>query len=348
MKAGSPASYAVPAGLKLPGGLTNAMDGQGIGGSMGGSLSASGTGLTTFRAATSSELSASGKKVDSAGNAVTQAEQRVDDLTYDRDKAQRRVDELATEGKSTADAEEQLRRKTRELADANDKLAENRDKLAAAEEADAKLRSDGKEVEARASSVGDLGVSDSAAGAAMGQSQKSGPDTNSLGGMFVSGLLESVGLDGGLFSNPLEWPSVKSLMAGVNWAGGLMSIAGATPESLGTTASAGGGGFAAGAADAVGLGGLLSAIPSITDTARSGSPALAPGEFNPGVAGGSVATAPGGSMSAFAPHQGGGQAPGPAVDNSININGPVGMDPGALQTKMRTEQNARTRTTVRR
>jgi hypothetical protein len=53
-------------------------------------------------------------------------------------------------------------------------------------------------------------------------------------------------------------------------------------------------------------------------------------------------------MSAFAPHQGGGQAPGPAVDNSININGPVGMDPGALQTKMRTEQNARTRTTVRR
>ena len=347
MKAGSPASYAVPAGLKLPGGLTNAMDGQGIG-SVGGSLSASGTGLTTFRAATGSELSASGKKVDSAGNAVTQSQQRVDDLTYDRDKAQRRIDELSAEGKSTADAEEQLRRKTRELADANEKLAENRDKLAAAEEADAKLRSDGKEVEARASSVGDLGVSDSVAGAAMGQGQKSGPDTNSLGGMFVSGLLESVGLDGSLFSNPLEWPSIKSLMAGVNWAGGLLSIAGATPEGMGAAGGGGtAGGFAAGAADAVGLGGLLSAIPSATEMAsRSGSPVLAPGEFNPAVAGGtSVGSTPGMSTFAPAPHSGGGGAPGPAVDNSININGPVGMDPNALQTKLRSEQAARTRTT---
>jgi TP901 family phage tail tape measure protein len=348
MKAGSPASYAVPAGLKLPGGLTNAMDGQGIG-SVGGSLSASGTGLTTFRAATSSELSASGKKVDSAGNAVSQSQQRVDDLTYDRDKAQRRIDELAAEGKSTADAEEQLRRKTRELADANDKLAENRDKLAAAEESDAKLRSDGKEVEARASSVGDLGVSDSATGGAMGQGQKSGPDTNSLGGMFVSGLLESVGLDGSLFSNPMEWPSIKSLMAGVNWAGGLLSIAGATPESMGAAGGGGtAGGFAAGAADAVGLGGLLSAIPSATQMAgQSGSPALAPGEFNPAVAGGtSVGSTPGMSTFAPAPHSGSGGAPGPAVDNSININGNVGMSPDALQTRIRTEQNARTRSTV--
>jgi hypothetical protein len=349
MKGGAPADYSVPTGLKLPGGLTNSMDGQAVR-SVGGSLSASGTSVSTFRAATDSELSASGKKVDSAGNAVTQAQQRIDDLTYDVDKAQRRVDQLSSEGKDTTDAEEQLRRKTRELADANDKLADKRTALSEAEEADAKLRTDGKKVDAKASTVSadELGLTgDVATGAST--TGKSGPDTQSLGGMFVSGVLESIGLDGSLFSNPLEWPSVKSLMAGVNYAGGLLSIAGATPESLGTTASAGGGGFASGAADAVGLGGLLSAIPSISDdTARSGSPALAPGEFNPGVAGGSVATASGSSMSAFAPHQGGGQAPGPAVDNSININGPVGMDPASLQTKLRTEQNARTRTTVRR
>lgn len=352
MKAGSPASYAVPAGLKLPGGLTNAMDGQGIGSSVGGSLSASGTGLMTYRAATSSEMSASGQKVDSAGNAVTQAQQRVDDLTYDRDKAQRRIDELAAEGKDTADAEEQLRRKTRELADANDKLADKRQALADAEAADEKLRTQGKEVEARSSSVGDLGLSDSGTAAMTGGgAQKSGPDTGNLGQMFVGGLLESVGLDGSLFSNPMEWPSVKSLMAGINYAGGLLSIAGATPESMGAAGGGGtAGGFAAGAADAVGLGGLLSAIPSATELAtRSGSPALAPGEFNPAVAGGTaVAATPGMSTFAPAPHTGSGAAPGAAVDNSININGPVGMSPDALQTKIRTEQNARTRTTVMR
>jgi hypothetical protein len=32
MKAGSPADYALPTGLKMPAGLTNGMDGQSIGG----------------------------------------------------------------------------------------------------------------------------------------------------------------------------------------------------------------------------------------------------------------------------------------------------------------------------
>lgn len=168
--------------------------------------------------------------------------------------------------------------------------------------------------------------------------------------MFVSGLLETIGLDGSLFSNPLEWPSVKSLMAGLNFGGGLLSQLGGSGD---TAASGGGtaGGFAGGAADAVGLGGLLSAIPGLSPSASPtiGSPALAPGEFNPAVAGGTaVAATPG--MSAFVPsaHTGSGAAPGPAVDNSININGNVGMDPAALQTKLRSEQAGRTRTTVMR
>ena len=168
--------------------------------------------------------------------------------------------------------------------------------------------------------------------------------------MFVGGLLETVGLNGDLFSNPMEWPSVKSIMAGVNYAGGLLSMVGAKPGGTTTVSdtSAGvGGGFAAGAADAVGLGGLLSAIPRPSDFA-SGSPVLAPGEFNPGVVGGTAGSGAG-TGSAFAPaHAGTGAAPGAPVDNSININGPVGMDPAALRTQVRSEQNARTRTTVMR
>lgn len=328
-KAGSPADYSVPAGLKLPGGLTSSMDGQGIGGGLGSSLGADGS-LMTYRAATDAELSASGRKVESTANAVTQTQQRIDDLTYDVGKAQRRIDELAAAGKPTADAEEALRRKERELADANDKLAKVRRDAAEAEAADEELRTKGKLTKAKSGSV------DGVAGSAGGPG---GMDGSDFGQMFVSGLLESVGLDGSLFSNPLEWPTVKSAMAGVNFLGGLLSGGnGSAP-----------GGFAAGAADSVGLGGMLSAIPGVDSVldAQSGSPALTAGQFNPAVAGGTAASTAG-SMSAFAPHQGGGQTPGPAVDNSINFNGNVGMAPTDIRNELRAEQMGRTRTTVRR
>jgi len=306
-KAGAPESYTAPAGLKLPGGLTSSMDGQGIGGGVGSSLSADGS-LMTYRAATASELSASGEKVSSTARAVTQAQQRIDDLTYDVGKANRRIEELRAAGKSTADAEEQLRRKERELGDATEMLADKRRKAAEAEAADTELRTKGKLTKAKSSTL--------AGGSGSGGA--GGMDGKDFGQMFVSGLLESVGLDGTLFSNPLEWPTVKSAMAGVNWLGGLLS-----------GGSSGGGGFAAGAADSVGVGGMLSAIP--------GADALNPGQL----VGSASASTPG--MSAFAPHQGGGMAPGPAVDNSININGPVGMSPTDVITKVHSEQNARTR-----
>lgn len=328
LKAGSPASYAIPSGLRLPAGLTNSMDGQGISSSLGGATSAGGT--MSYRPATSAELSSASGKVDSANEAVRQAQQRVDDRTFNRDQAQKRLDAARAAGKDTTKTEEMLRRAERELADATDNLSDKRDKAAEAEQAFTDLQTNGKLEAVKA---------DKAAADGTG---KGGLDGSSLGQTFVSGVLESIGLDGSLFSNPLEWPSVKSLMAGVNYAGGLLANAG------GAGGEGTGGGFASGAADAVGLGGLLSAIPgpgSVLD-AQSGSPQLAPGEFNPGVAGGTASSA-GGSMSAFAPHGGtAGAAPGPAVDNSININGPVGMDPAALQTKIRTEQASRTRTTV--
>lgn len=288
-KAGAPESYTAPAGLKLPGGLTSGMDGQGIGGGVGSSLSAGGM---TYRAATASELSASGEKVSSTARAVTQAQQRIDDLTYDVGKAKRRIEELRAAGKSTADAEEQLRRKERELGDATEMLAEKRRKAAEAEAADTELRTKGK-------------LTKSSATLASGGGGAGGMDGKDFGQMFVSGLLESVGLDGTLFSNPLEWPTVKSAMAGVNWLGGMLSGG----------SSGGGGGFAAGAADSVGVGGMLSAIPDAASLATS----------------------------QYVPHQGGGMAPGPAVDNSINITGPVGMSPTDVITKVHSEQNARTR-----
>lgn len=334
-KAGAPADYSPPSGLKLPGGALNAssMDGMSIGGA-GTELGEDGN-LYTYRTATSDELSTSGRKVQSAQTAVRNAEQRIDDLNYDVGKAERRIQELAAEGKSTADAEEQLRRKMRELADATELAAQKRERLNELEQDDAELREKGKRVKAKSSTLKGLG------GEAGG-----GSDASSLGQTFVSGILESIGLDGSIFSNPLEWPTVKSAMAGVNWLGGLLSGGEAT-------ATAGGGsvgGFAGGAADAVGLGGLLSAIPSISDSADmagvSGSPALAPGGFNPAIPGGmAAASSPGSTMSAFAPHQGGGQSPGPAIDNSININGPVGQDGTSLRAELRAEQAARTRTT---
>jgi hypothetical protein len=49
-----------------------------------------------------------------------------------------------------------------------------------------------------------------------------GGDGSSLGQSLFSGVLESIGLDGSVFSNPLEWANVKSGMALANWGGGLL------------------------------------------------------------------------------------------------------------------------------
>ena len=53
-----------------------------------------------------------------------------------------------------------------------------------------------------------------------------GMDGESLGQSIVSGMLQTIGLDGSLFSNPFEWPNVKSGMALANWGAGMLGLGG--------------------------------------------------------------------------------------------------------------------------
>ncbi|ASR85222.1 endolysin [Mycobacterium phage SirPhilip] len=292
----------------------------------------------TYSAATSAQLSASSNKVSSAQTSAKNADQAVDDATYRKQKADQRLADAKAKGKGVEDAQHSADVADRELNDAKERQTKAHDKLTEATNADTELRTKGKFKEGSASSSKDGGLT--------------GAD---FGKTFVSGVLESIGLDGSLFSNPLEWPTVKSLMAGVNFAGGLLS-GGASDEVGGATSP---GGFAGGAADAVGLGGLLTALApgernpagdaDANWTAQSGSPALAPGQFNPAVSGSStLAEAAVGAMSAFAPDttqhgQAQGAAPGPQGD--VVFSGNVGMDPAALRGEFRNELNGRRRYT---
>ncbi|AXQ53039.1 tape measure protein [Mycobacterium phage Rando14] len=301
-----------------------------LGGSLSGSGSAgsvsSASGGGSYRAATSAELTSSSNKVDSARTSAKNADQSVDDAQYRVKKAEQRLADAQAKGKGVEDADRSLMVAKRELQDAIERQTKAHDKLTEAENADTELRTKGKLSKSGGGSSSEGGLS--------------GAD---FGKTFVSGVLESIGLDGSLFSNPLEWPTVKSLMAGINFAGGLLSGSGGEQ-------SAGGGGFADGVAESTGLGGLFKALSGGEQafTAESGSPKLAPGEFNPAVANNatSVAGSAADALSAFLPavHTGQGNAPGP-VDNSITINNPVGSMPQPWRDQVHAEQNARTRTT---
>uniref|UniRef100_A0AAU8GNT7 Tape measure protein n=1 Tax=Mycobacterium phage Pharb TaxID=3136626 RepID=A0AAU8GNT7_9VIRU len=291
--------------------------------------SSSGGGGGSYRSATSEELSASSNRVDSARTTAKNADQRVDDATYARDKAQQRLDDAKAKGKGVDDAQHSLDVKNRELQDAIDAQKKAHEKAADAENKDTELRTKGKATKGGSNSSGD------------------GLNGADLGKTFVSGVLESIGLDGSLFSNPLEWPTVKSALAGVNILGGLLS--GKGQDDAGTDGAQQPGGFVDGIADNVGLGGLLSALPKTGDDPTVGSPKLAPGDLNPALTpGGGMLPSPGDALSAFVPNlaqqQPNGQ--GGNVDNSININGPVGMNPGAVIDTVHAENNQRTRTTV--
>jgi hypothetical protein len=143
------------------------------------------------------------------------------------------------------------------------------------------------------------------------QSGKSGDmDGSSLGQSLVGGMLQSIGLDGSVFSNPFEWANVKSLTALANWGGGLMKRLTATGEEGETQ-----GGFATdvagGALGGIGLGGIADFLKPIPNGAVQ--PQAAPD----------------------APHQGGGQPAGPAVV----VNGNIGMDPRAFTQRVDAAQN---------
>lgn len=323
--------------------------GSGGSGSSSVGSSTSGGGGTSYRAATSAELSSASEKTSNAATAKKNADQSVSDREYALEKAKRQRDELAAKKHTDAQMQDANRRvevAERELADAKERQTKAADKLTQAQQDESDLKTKGKEVKAKGGKDSD--------------GKSNGLNGSDFGKTFVSGVLESIGLDGSVFSNPLEWPTVKSAMAGVNWLGGLLK--GGDSESgsaAGAATSAGAGGFVNGAADAVGLGGFLKNLPgnpvgeatsqSGADwTPQSGSPKLAQGQWNPAQPGGNtVAGTAANTLSAFVPNV----APQPSttggpVDNSININGPVGMNPTDVQNKVHSEQNARTRTTV--
>jgi hypothetical protein len=141
------------------------------------------------------------------------------------------------------------------------------------------------------------------------QADIGGSEGSSLGQSFVSGMLEAIGLDGSVFSNPFEWSNVKSGMALANWGGGLLKgFMGGGQEDGATSV---GGGMAGGALGGIGL-------PNIAD-------------FLKPLPGGSIEPA----RMPDAPHQGGGQPAGP----SVVVNGNVGMDPRQFTQRVDAKQN---------
>jgi hypothetical protein len=136
-----------------------------------------------------------------------------------------------------------------------------------------------------------------------------GQDFSSVGQSLVSGLLQGVGLDGSVFSNPMEWANVKSGMALANWGGGLLQglMGGSQTESGAPITDTAGG--------SLGLPGL----PNIAD-------------FIKPLPNGSVTPQP------DAPHQGGGQAPGPAGP-SVVVNGNLGVNPRDFTQRIDAHQN---------
>ena len=309
------------------------------------------------RAASEAELSSAGNKVTSAARSKKNADQAVDDRQFGLTSAQAALAEAKANPKTKARALEAAERRVmvaqRELADAKERQADAAGKLADADKAAADLKANGKAVKATGASSGT--AEPAAAGGGL-----NGAD---FGKTFVSGMLETIGLDGSVFSNPFEWPTIKSLMAGVNILGGIMQggkggNAPAATGAAGGTSSAGG--FAQGVASGFGLDNFLkplggNPVGAATNTANqpftaeSGSPKLAAGEFNPATAGGStVADSAAAALTAFVPAaapQAQPQQQGP-VDNSTTINAP-GQDANAIYSKIRTEQTARTRTTVK-
>jgi TP901 family phage tail tape measure protein len=135
-----------------------------------------------------------------------------------------------------------------------------------------------------------------------------GGDGSSLGQSLFSGVLESIGLDGSVFSNPLEWANVKSGMALANWGGGLLQ---GLMGGSGTEGAPG--------ADLAGGNLALPGLPNIADFIKP----LPDGTMTP---------------QPDAPHQGGGQAPGPAGP-SVVVNGDLGVNPRDFTQRIDAKQN---------
>jgi hypothetical protein len=134
--------------------------------------------------------------------------------------------------------------------------------------------------------------------------KKGGGDSGvqQLGQDLFSGVLQGMGLDGSVFSNPFDWPNVKSGMALANWGGGLLKNA------MGGDGTDSGGGPSIGGLNLPGF----NLFGGLNPTGPSGAPLGTPAS---GV--------------------GTGQAPGPAVV----VQGNVGMDPRAFTQRVDAAQN---------
>lgn len=193
-----------------------------------------------------------------------------------------KVDQLKAEGAS-AD----------EVAVAEARRNTAQEKLAAAEERQSAAETKLSEVKDKAALTAE-------------KRTQSGGDAQGFGQSLVSGLMQGIGLDGSVFSNPLEWPNVKSGLAALNWGGGLLQ------NIMGQGATQDTAGYAAGGPSMPGLG-----IPNVADFIKP--------------IGAAAATQP----MPDAPHSGGGGAPGP----SVVVNGNIGMDPVGFTQRIDAHQN---------
>ncbi|WP_285033869.1 phage tail tape measure protein [Mycolicibacterium sp. lyk4-40-TYG-92] len=177
-----PVDAMFPEGAGGSGGFGGSFGGSGGGGSAGGS----GSGPT-----------------GAERRALRNAAQKVDDTAKSVELAQKRLDEINADPKSKpsarAAAQERLNKAEREHQDALD------DQAAKQEEVNQKVADRG--------SRGSKGDRDGKSG---------GPDGQSFAKDMLSGALEAFGLDGSVFSNPMEWGIWKTGTAAANWVGGLL------------------------------------------------------------------------------------------------------------------------------
>ncbi|MGV0740325.1 tape measure protein [Mycobacterium syngnathidarum] len=246
-------------------------EGAGASGSLGSSTSAS---------------AGSSRAVQSAKTSLTNAGQAVDDRTYARDQAQQRLDDAKAKGKGVDKAQHSLDVANRELADAKERQGVASDRLA--------------EVENKAATDADKSTKSSTGGG-----------FDDLGKSLWGGLMETIGLDGSVFSNPFEWPTIKSVMAGVNVLG--KALSGGSDSA--TSGTGGAGGDPTGPLDM-----LTNLNPATADVAAAPASAVAPDTTQHGT--------------------GGGANPGPAV-----VIENAGMSPTDVSNRLTADFNARTRTT---
>ena len=136
---------------------------------------------------------------------VREAEDRVQDRQRQRDLAQQRLDEFEADRKAGKNVKESTIQNARnQLEKFTRELEESTADLETVRQGEFKKSPKGKR------------------GAGSADDGSGGTDWSEVGKMIFSGFLEGTGLDGSLFSNPFEWPTVKSAMAGLNFLGGFI------------------------------------------------------------------------------------------------------------------------------